>query len=112
MQNIGRYIGYGDISVDHNFHKTGEEMPLMHIYRPEDDSNLKKTLFCVSLLSDFSLFVFQALGCCYFIHESLKNIQQFDFKGTCVPLIRRVINPIRSSAVKVVSEAIKHAKME
>lgn len=64
------------------------------------------------MLSNFSLFVFQALGCCYFIHESLKNIQQFDFKGTCVPLIRRVINPIRSSAVKVVSEAIKHAKME
>ncbi|KAI2658163.1 Inositol polyphosphate-5-phosphatase A [Labeo rohita] len=53
----------------------------MHIYRPEDDSNLKKTPFCVSLLSDFSLFVFQALGCCYFIHESLKNIQQFDFKA-------------------------------
>ncbi|KTG22749.1 hypothetical protein cypCar_00017772, partial [Cyprinus carpio] len=32
-------------------------------------------------LSNFSLFVFQALGCCYFIHESLKNIQQFDFKA-------------------------------
>uniref|UniRef100_A0A672PTB9 inositol-polyphosphate 5-phosphatase n=1 Tax=Sinocyclocheilus grahami TaxID=75366 RepID=A0A672PTB9_SINGR len=24
---------------------------------------------------------FTALGCCYFIHESLKNIQQFDFKA-------------------------------
>ncbi|KTG41157.1 hypothetical protein cypCar_00047268 [Cyprinus carpio] len=40
---------------------------------------MKKTR--VSMLSNFSLFVFQALGCCYFIHESLKNIQQFDFKA-------------------------------
>ncbi|XP_051508340.1 inositol polyphosphate-5-phosphatase A-like [Myxocyprinus asiaticus] len=24
---------------------------------------------------------FTALGCCYFLHESLKNIQQFDFKA-------------------------------
>lgn len=28
-------------------------------------------------------FSFQALGSFYFIHESLKNIHQFDFKGEC-----------------------------
>lgn len=30
-----------------------------------------------------SHFSFQALGSFYFIHESLKSIQQFDFKGEC-----------------------------
>lgn len=73
----------------------------IHTSRPEDHRNLKKTpnhvFKFVCCVISLSLCVFQALGCCYFLHESLKNIQQFDFKGTCAPLISSISsNPERS----------------
>lgn len=45
------------------------------------------------------LLLFQALGSFFFIHESLKNIHQFDFKGesssSSSPLSRNEILPLR-----------------
>lgn len=36
-------------------------------------------------LMQFLFLLFQALGSFYFLHESLKNIYQFDFKGKTLP---------------------------
>uniref|UniRef100_A0AAZ3PPW4 inositol-polyphosphate 5-phosphatase n=1 Tax=Oncorhynchus tshawytscha TaxID=74940 RepID=A0AAZ3PPW4_ONCTS len=39
---------------------------------------------------------FTALGSCYFLHESLKNIQQFDFKGESPPSPNEISTPALS----------------
>lgn len=77
-----------------------EDMPQVTVCSLQKTSQLRLLFFhlvgfvrlkcrlCASVMLlcfwKYVIFVFpQALGSFYFIHESLKNIQQFDFKGEC-----------------------------